>query len=170
MNYRILLICAGLLLLAIVVGALRGRHATPVYSVKTPIDFTARDLNGNLVTLSSYRGKVVVVDCWATWCGYCVGELPDLIAAQQRATQTGAPLQYLGIAMDDNIADVRQFVARTHFNYPIVYKDNVPMLPFAAVDAFPTKFIIDKQGNLVDKIVGAEPMDTISQHVAPYLK
>ena len=170
MTNRVLLILSGLLLFAIAFVALRGSRGNAVSSTKTPIDFTLQDLNGKSVKLSSYRGKVVVVDVWATWCGYCVGEIPDLIAAQQQADQAKTPLQFLGIAMDDNIADVRHFVAQRHFTYPILYKDDAQMRPFGVVEGFPTKFIIDKKGVIVDKIVGAEPMETIARHVAPYLK
>ena len=170
MNFRTLLILGGVLLLAIAVGALRGQPGHAVSSVETPIDFTLQDLHGKPVKLSSYRGKVVVVDVWATWCPYCVREIPDLIAAQQQAIKAGTPLQYLGIAMDDNIADVRTFAAKAHFNYPILYKDDAQMRPFGSVEGLPTKFIIDKQGDIVDEIDGAVPMKTLFQHIAPYLK
>lgn len=170
MNLRILLIIGGLLLLMVVFGVFRGRHGSAVNNTKTPIDFTLHDLSGKPVQLSHYRGKVVVVDVWATWCGYCVNEIPELIAAQRQADQTKAPLQFLGIAMDDNIADVRQFVRHQHFNYPILYRDDVQMQPFGEIDGYPTKFIIDKNGVIVDTIVGAIPIEAVSQRVAPYVK
>jgi thiol-disulfide isomerase/thioredoxin len=170
MNLRILLITGSLLLLAVVFGAFRGRHGSAVNHTKTPIDFTLHDLNGKPVQLSHYRGKVVVVDVWATWCGYCVGEIPELIAAQRQADRANTPLQFLGIAMDDNVADVRIFAAQQHFNYPILYKDDAQMQPLGEVDGYPTKFIIDKHGMIVDKIAGAVPIDTITQRVAKYLQ
>jgi thiol-disulfide isomerase/thioredoxin len=170
MNFRLLLILAGVLFLAIVVGALRRRPGQSVSATKSPIDFTLQDLHGKPMKLSSYRGKVVVVDVWATWCPYCVSEIPDLLAAQQQAVKAGTPLQFLGIAMDDNIADVRTFAAKQHFNYPILYKDDTQMRPFGSVEGLPTKFIIDKHGDIVDEIDGTVPIKTLLQHIAPYLK
>ena len=173
MKYRILLLLGGVLLLAIAIASLRGRQVQAVTDkaqAKTPIDFTMRDLHGAPVKLSSFRGKVVVVDVWATWCPYCVSEIHDLMAMQQKANKAGTPLQFLGIAMDDNIADVRHFAALHPFNYPILYRDEAQLRPFGEIEGFPTKFIIDKQGDIVGKIVGAQPMATIAKQVAPYLK
>ncbi len=176
MNVRILLILLGILLLVLVVAQFPMVNAprtsqAPANGGNNPHDVTLRDLNGQSVKFSSFRGKVVVVDVWATWCGYCVQEIPDLIAAQTQADQRKTPLQFIGIAMDIDISDVQHFVALQHFNYPILYKDDAQMLRFfGPVQGYPTKFILDKQGKIVDKIVGAVPMATLNRHLAPYLK
>ncbi len=170
MSVQILMILNGISLLAMSFAALHPQTDNSYDGVKGPIDFTLQDLHGQPVKLSAYRGKVVVVDVWATWCGYCVDEVSELIAAQRLAVKNKQPWQLIGIAVDENIDDVRRFAAVAHFNYPILYKDDIQMQSFGMIDAWPTKFIINKQGEVVDKIVGAVPMETLSQHVARYLK
>lgn len=157
------------MLLVIAFGVLRLQSVNAASS-KKPIDFTLRDINGKQVILSNYRGKVVVVDVWATWCGFCVGEIPHLMSLQSKAGQEKTPLQFLGIAMDDNRADVRNFVAQRRMNYPVLYPDSAQMKPFGEIDGLPTKFIIDKKGVIVNSIIGAASEETITQHVAKYLK
>ncbi|HEX2951460.1 MAG TPA: TlpA disulfide reductase family protein [Armatimonadota bacterium] len=168
-------IFVGLFSVAVVLGALGLLHSRSAVSraasnAKKPIDVTLNDLNDEPVKLSSYRGKVVVVDVWTTWCGYCVNEIPELIDFQKQADKDGTPLQLIGIAMDTDRDDVRQFAAVQHFNYPILLRDDKHMGPLGDVDGYPTKFIIDKKGVIVDKIVGVVSMKTLEKRVAPYLK
>lgn len=170
MKLRGLLLLGGLFLVAITMGVVCVRQGGPTGTVRKPIDFTLQDLNGKPVTLSSYRGKVVLIDMWATWCGYCVGEIPELIAVQGKADKEKTPLQILGIAMDINPADVRKYAAKHHFDYPILLKDDTQLKPFGEVAGLPTKFIIDKNGVIVDMIVGAVPIQQVLQRVAKYMK
>ncbi|HEY3376878.1 MAG TPA: TlpA disulfide reductase family protein [Armatimonadota bacterium] len=164
-------IWGGVALLALVVGlgALQYAHAATATG-KKPVNFTLTTVNNKKISLSDYRGKVVVVDMWATWCGYCVREIPGLVALQREATAAKQPLQIIGVSVDADRDDVRQFVAANKINYPIAYNDEKAMRPFGEVYGLPTKFIIDKQGVLVDKIIGAVEKDVLQKRLAPYLK
>ena len=167
---RNLLVIGGALILVIAVSALGIQRMSVADSQRHPIDFTLQDINGRQVRLSDYRGKVVVVDVWATWCGHCVGEIPNLMTLQSEAEQEKLPLQFLGIAMDDNAVAVRNFAVQRGVNYPVLYKDASQMQPFGEIDGLPTKFIIDRNGAIVDTLIGAQTTETISRHVARYLK
>ncbi len=81
LRYLALLIGLGLMITAVI--ALQPR-ANAVGTTNKPIDFTLQDVTGKNVTLSSYRGRVVVLDIWATWCGYCVREIPGLSSCSKR--------------------------------------------------------------------------------------
>ena len=85
------------------------------------VDFTVKDINGKELLLSNYRGKVVLLDVWATWCGYCVQEMPELVAMQRDALAKKTPLQIIGVSVDEDRSLVKPFVAEHRINYPVVF-------------------------------------------------
>jgi thiol-disulfide isomerase/thioredoxin len=114
--------------------------------------FAARDLDGREIALGSLRGKVVLVNFWATWCGPCRAEIPDLIALQEEYRDG---LQVIGISQDEAPVDlVRRFVADHHMNYPVVMSSPEIEALFPGVNALPTSFIVDRQSRIVQKHVG----------------
>lgn len=169
MKIRLMAILMGLVLVVAAVIALQPR-ANAVGTTNKPIDFTLQDTTGNKVTLSSYRGKVVVLDIWATWCGYCVREIPGLIQLQQDAIGHKQPVQFIGISIDQNQGAVTQFAQRTHFNYPVVFARNDVMKLFGDLPGVPDKFIIDKNGVMVERLVGAMDKADLQKHIDKYLK
>ncbi len=114
--------------------------------------FTATDVNGVPVALSSLRGKVVLVNFWATWCPPCREEIPDLIALQTRYKDQ---LQIVGVSQDSGSAqDVARFAHAQGMNYPIVMSTPAIERLFPNVYALPTTFLIDRDGRLVQKHIG----------------
>lgn len=100
-----------------------GQHARSKLPAVAPgFTFRLPDLNGHIRTLSSFRGKVVLVNFWATWCPPCRKEIPLLIKAERRFAPKGAEI--VGIAVDDPKA-VRAFSARFHINYPVLLGQSV---------------------------------------------
>ena len=81
-------------------------------------DFTLAQVNGPSLTLSSYRGHVVLLDFWATWCVPCREEIPHFVELQDKFRAQG--LQIIGVSMDDSADPVRPFSQQFHMNYPIV--------------------------------------------------
>ena len=158
----------GLLLLILITGAL----TVPAFAqgaAKKPIDFTLKNTSGKKVKLSNFRGKVVLVDVWATWCGYCVQEIPGLIDLQQSTTDEKLPLQIIGISVDKNKDDAKQFAKKHKINYPILFAEDKAMKPFGQIYGLPTKFIINKDGVIVDKIIGAVEKDALKKRLDKYL-
>ena len=114
--------------------------------------FTARDLDGRDISLASLRGKVVLVNFWATWCGPCRAEIPDLVALQEKYRDQ---LQIIGISQDEAPVDlVRRFAADHHMNYPVVMSTPEIEKLFPGVNALPTSFIVDRESRIVQKHVG----------------
>lgn len=124
-------------------------------------DFNLQDLAGNEVSLRQYKGKIVFLDFWATWCPPCRKSIPELVDVQEKYRDQG--LIVLGISTDDprKISDksLLGFKKRYRVNYSILRADyGVTMDYFGARNmALPTLFVIDREGKVVDRIVGYAP-------------
>jgi thiol-disulfide isomerase/thioredoxin len=114
--------------------------------------FVARDLDGHELSTASLRGKVVIINFWATWCGPCRAEIPDLVALQQKYRDR---LQVIGISQDESPPEVvRRFAAQFHINYPVVMMTPELEKLFPGIGALPTSFIVDRESRIVQKHVG----------------
>jgi thiol-disulfide isomerase/thioredoxin len=114
--------------------------------------FSVRTLDGREISFSSLRGKVTIINFWATWCPPCRAEIPDLIALQQKY---GDRVQVIGISEDEGGPDVvKRFVAQHNINYPIAMMSPELERLFPGIAALPTSFIVDRDGRLVQKHVG----------------
>jgi thiol-disulfide isomerase/thioredoxin len=115
-------------------------------------EFAVKGMDGKTVSLAEARGKVVLLNFWATWCGPCRMEVPDLVQLQ---TKYKDRLQVIGLVIDDeDEAAVRNFAKRYSINYPIAMATNEMRFLFGGVPALPTSFIIDAQGRVVQKHIG----------------
>ncbi len=104
--------------------------------------FSRMDLAGRRVTLASYRGKVVLLNFWATWCGPCLIEMPRFEEWQR----TIPGLQVIGISMDDEAAPVRAAYAKLKVNYPVVMGDAAMGRLYDGVYGLPVTLLIDRAG------------------------
>jgi peroxiredoxin len=113
--------------------------------------FTLTDIDGRPVSLSDYRGKVVILDFWAPWCPPCKREIPDLVSLQNQYASTG--LQVIGIGLDgaDNVAS---FVRQNGVNYPVMVGDDEITGLYGGIRGIPTTFLIDKEGKIGKKFEG----------------
>jgi thiol-disulfide isomerase/thioredoxin len=114
-------------------------------------DFKLTALDGKPITLATLQGKVVLLNFWATWCGPCRAEIPDLVALQERYK---GRLQIIGLNVDDEEADIQKYVEETGINYPVAMTSNDVRIQFGGIPALPTSFLLDTEGRVVQKHVG----------------
>jgi cytochrome c biogenesis protein CcmG/thiol:disulfide interchange protein DsbE len=115
--------------------------------------FTLQDLNGKQVSLSDFKGKVVVLDFWATWCPPCVKEIPHFIELHEQYKDRGFAM--VGISLDhQGISVVKSFAQKYQVNYPILMTDGRVDKAYGGITSIPTTFVIDSAGNIRQKYVG----------------
>ncbi len=120
---------------------------------KVAANFTLWDANGNPVRLSAYKGRVVLLNFWATWCGPCKVEIPWFIEFEKKYQDRGFAV--LGVSMDDGgLQVVRTFMQEHKVNYRVaIGTDQVARL-YGGVDSLPTTFIIDREGRRAAAHIG----------------
>src|SRR5467141_3245059 len=115
-------------------------------------DFKLTGLDGKPVTLADSHGKVILLNFWATWCGPCRAEIPDLVELQNKYKDH---LQILGLVVDDDDQDaVKEFTERFGINYPVAIATNDIRLQYGGIAALPTSFVLDAEGRIVQKHEG----------------
>lgn len=119
-------------------------------------DFSLTDKDGDVVRLSDHRGQVVILDFWATWCGPCRMEIPGFVDLFKKYHDQG--LQIIGISLDkDGWNAVKPFMKQNDMNYPVVLGNQQVVMSYGGIRGIPTTFIINRNGEVVDKIVGYRP-------------
>ena len=115
-------------------------------------DLKAKDLDGHELNLEAYKGKVVLLNFWATWCGPCRAEIPSLIRIQEAYKDR---LQIIGMDVDDDDQErLRAFVKDQGINYPVAMTSVPVRLAYGGIAALPTVFVINRDGKVVQKHVG----------------
>jgi thiol-disulfide isomerase/thioredoxin len=128
-----------------------------------------KTLQGRQFKLSEYRGKVVLLNFWATWCPPCRAEMPDLIKMQREYRHRG--LQVIGITYPPTeISEVREFARNLKVNYPIALGTKETKALFDQTETLPLTIIIDQEGNVRERIEGILLPEEFAQKIKPLLK
>jgi len=132
----------------------RAPHGTAHMTKSTVApDFTLESLDGKSMRLSDLRGKAVLLNFWATWCGPCKIEMPWFVELQNQYGSQG--LQIVGVAMDDSGKDdIAKFAKEMGVNYPVLLGKEAVGDEYGGVPALPESFFISRDGKIVDKIIG----------------
>jgi cytochrome c biogenesis protein CcmG, thiol:disulfide interchange protein DsbE len=158
-----------LTILAIIVYLLIGcGSSTKPSQITTNYNFTLESNQGNKITLSDLRGKVVILDFWATWCPPCKAAIPKLIELYNKYQNQGVIV--IGIALDDK-DKVIKLVQEMGINYPVLFDDKETSKNYE-IQSIPTLFVIDQKGKQVHKEIGfsEEGFKTIEEKVNELLK
>ncbi len=116
-------------------------------------DFTLKDAMGRPVKHSDYKGKVVLLNFWATWCGPCKIEIPWFIEFEQTFKDKGFAV--LGVSMDEEGWDiVKPYLERSKINYRVLIGDDMTAQNYGGVDSLPTSFLLDKEGRIAATHIG----------------
>lgn len=128
-------------------GAAHANELKPYKGDPQPPALSLRDLNGRTHTLRQYRGRVVLLNFWASWCPPCVHELPSMQRLQQRLDKR--PFTILAVNMGEDLATVRDFITRkAKVKFPVLLDDQGEALKAWKVFAFPTSFVLDTDGKI----------------------
>jgi thiol-disulfide isomerase/thioredoxin len=133
------------------------------------LDFTVKDMNGARVRLDAHKGKVILINFWATWCPPCKVELPGLIALQDAYKDKG--LMILGISEDDSPETLRTFAAEWKINYPMLVGLGEEKLfdAFGPLYGLPTSVIVGRDGAVCGRHVGAATKEEFEREIKALL-
>jgi peroxiredoxin len=144
-------------------------HLYPEKDRKTAPDFSLKDGDGKLVKLTDYRGKVVLVNFWATWCGPCQEEIPWFKDFQRDYKDRNFTV--LGLSVDeDGWKAIKPYLAKNNLNYPVVLADDRVQMLYGNVENLPTSFVLDQQGRVASHHIGLVSKKTYREEILGLLE
>jgi peroxiredoxin len=134
-----------------------------------PLDFTLKDMHGKDVKLADFKGKVIMLNFWATWCGPCQYEIPMFVQLQEQYRNQG--VVFLGVSVDDDPGDaLQQFAQTKHMNYPVLIgKDNEIQEAYGPLFGIPTTMLISRDGTICTRYAGARPKEKFESDIKALL-
>ena len=129
------------------------------------VDFSLPDVTGQVHRLSDHRGKWVVVNFWATWCGPCMAEIPELVRFHERHKDHDAVV--IGVNFEEiETPALAAFIARMRIGYPVVRAGGEPLLPFEPLKGLPSTFFVNPRGELAAGHTGPVTAEAIEDFLA----
>ena len=125
-------------------------------------------MNGQKLELTTYRGKVVLLDFWATWCAPCRTEIPQFVDLQNRYRSKG--LQIIGVSLDDEAKPVHAFYHEFRINYPVAIGDAHLAERYGGILGLPVGFLIGCDGRIYSRLTGETGIPVIEQKIKPLLE
>jgi peroxiredoxin len=131
-------------------------------------NFSLHDLDGKPLGLANYRGNVVLLNFWATWCAPCRDEIPHFVEFQDKYRKQG--FQVIGISMDDGPQPVREFYKEFKLNYPVALGTAQVAEAYGGVLGLPVTFLIGRDGGVAAKYVGEVPLQAVEKEIDSQLE
>ena len=122
-------------------------------------DFTLKNLSGDDVSLSDYKGKIVLLNFWATWCGYCVKEMPDL----QKINDENDDVVVLAVDVMEDLEIVEDYIKTGGYDFEVVLDTDGEIAKTYSIGGYPTSYFIDKEGLMVGGVPGMMTYDQINE-------
>lgn len=122
-------------------------------------DFTLKDLNGEDVSLSDYKGQYVLINFWATWCGYCDMEMPDL----QKFDDENEDLVVLAVDVKEKSSDVSDYIIKNGYDFKVILDSEGRIANTYRVSGFPTSYFVDKEGLLQGVVPGMMDIEKMNE-------
>lgn len=130
--------------------------------------FDLKDIQGKNISSDTFKGKVLLINFWATWCGPCKQEIPDLVKLHNHYREKG--LEVISIAVSSGSPkDIDKFAKSMRINYSILIGDPKVLRAFGNVSMLPTTFIVDRNGQIQQMFIGAEPYKVVEEKIQPFL-
>ncbi|MBN1666398.1 MAG: TlpA family protein disulfide reductase [Anaerolineales bacterium] len=126
-------------------------------------EFTLESLSGEPISLADYRGQVVLINLWASWCPPCRAEMPAMQAAYRDYQEQGFTILAVNATNQDNLAEAAQFVAQNQLSFPILLDTQGRVSDLYQLRSLPTSFIIDRAGIVREVIIGGPMSETLIQ-------
>jgi peroxiredoxin len=167
---KIAFIILGCLILIIAAFILTKQPAASrkIGSEKKAPGFSLKDINGLERKLSDFKGRVLIIDFWATWCPPCRQEIPHFIGLYDQYKSRG--LEIIGIALDQNgEKTVKEFTAKNKINYTVLLGNEEVSDLYGGIAAIPTTFIVDKDGNIRKKYIGYNEKEVFERDIKELL-
>ena len=133
------------------------------------LTFSFKDLSGKKVSLSAFKGKVILLDFWATWCVPCKQEIPGFIELQKKYGDRG--LQIVGLSVDDSLNMAKEYATKMKMNYPVLLaegKEDI-LKAYDPIPSIPVSVLIDREGRIVWRHLGIASMDVFEKEIVPLL-
>ena len=136
-------------------------------------DFTLTDLDGDKVSLSSFRGKIVIIDFWATWCPPCRKGIPDFVQMQKEYGDDNLVVLGINVDQGDTPEAVKEkvddFADDYKINYPVLFHNIEVVYAYGGIQSIPTTFILDKEGRVIQGFAGYRPMSYFKSIIDPLI-
>jgi peroxiredoxin len=179
---KVMILCGVFLMILAVTGVLLQNRASSPEQVSTsqeepagPLrvgsllaDFTLPGLDGKQVKLSDYRGRMVLINAWATWCPPCQAEMPDLNALYEKHRSTGFVI--LAVNTGETRDQAAAFAKQLGLTFPILLDQDESLMDQLAIHDYPTSILVDGNGIIKAVKVGMFSPQTLNQEIAPFLK
>jgi thiol-disulfide isomerase/thioredoxin len=143
-------------------GCSAAENFQPVADAPAAPTWKLTDLDGRPLAAAAFKGKVLVVDFWATWCGPCLSEIPGYIELQKKLGAEGFTI--VGLSLDEIPAsELKKFVEKRGINYPVALAGAEQVAAFGDFKCIPATFVIDREGKLRFQKIGAAPIEELEK-------
>jgi peroxiredoxin len=152
-------------------GAASKSSETPAAARKSEgaanLELTLKDMNGNAVRLADYKGKVILLNVWATWCGPCELEIPELVETYAKYKDQG--VMVLGISLDDTAEMLREYAPKKQMNYPILLMQDDFDEAYGPIFGVPVTFFIGRDGRISRRHFGPVSKEQVDREIKALL-